>query len=596
MRVYAGDEKMKKEMIILGILMISVFSYSFGIDVYLIDENGNKYYTQYFDKTGTYSYADISVDKGIEICGGDFDGKWVALAYAQNSTTLNYIAISRNGSIGSSAGIMTLLHSDPNNPGCAKADPADFVIMGTEISSNIPEETSAYPARVWAIISDTPDLSGNVTFIPTNITLVGNYEFNDYQYTYDPNTGNVSVQLKDVKVNDGSTVFSIKNDKYWSSKYFFLGTCEDQYGQYCYQSVNGTGSYFETTSLSLYTGHKNVDDQNPHDMYLVANGLGYPLNLGADLIVNSISVPVKVYYGQNFTVNVTIENIGNVNVTHNFNVSIKFSNGYSNYQDITYKTLYNVSKYGVIQPKESKVLSFRVKATTNGSDAFALAPEQITVYATADSDNNIKETIENNNVKTSTFIYEPVYVPDITVKYNGISYVFDGTSCVAVNGTSSGVPCFPYSGRIYNVTFKFVREPDNVIPSDFNFIIVKRGGINSFVPLMKGYDGVNDIYTTVSISGNSVSVPIIPSQTTGDPNFNYIGINESIYVESPGNKFYNGTSIVDRYYLKVYNPNYENVTTVSEWKDSPYSNLIIGAATYLGKIYELLYQAFGLPT
>ena len=560
----------------IGILIILLgLGFSYGITVDLIDGNGVPHNSLYYD-LGYAAYGDGiggNPDLGIKVCGNDVGGKWVALFYAQNISQVNYIAVSKNMTH-NNVGIMTKLGPADSN-GCANASTSEFAIILTEISSsNIPNEVAAFPGRVWLGISDSSDFS-NPKFFPTDITFLGGYSFNQYQKTYDASTGNISVNLAGITVKTKSSGTQDIKSAYLDDRYIFVGTCEDQYGTNCYDGIKITPKELEG-GITLNTGHKGITDQDPHKMYLVVNGLDYPLNLGADLIVSKIDVPTQVYYTQKFQINVTVENIGNVNVTHDFNVSLKLEGFVGHVSN--YKLLYNVSKEGVlVKNGGKKTLTFNIVAK---GGAFDNAPAWITANATVDSDNTINEINENNNGNSAGFNYKPVYEPKITIAYNKTSY------------ENNGVPYFPYSGRIYNVTFRFLEQPSNAYVSDFTFTLVKEGGINDFVPLKEGVDGITYIGNSITIhmSGSSISIPVIPSIT---PPNEIIGYDEKIYIESPGNKFFNGSDVVDKYYLKVNKSSYENVTYSTEWKGSPFENLIKGAATYIGRIYERLFQAFG---
>ena len=569
---------MKKE--IIPLVLVLLIGSSFGLSVNLIEDDGKIYNNLYIDTripTAAPAYKDggyVNPDLGIEVCDTTSPaGKWVALFYALNESP-KYIAISKNLST-STPGVMAKLGNSylgDNGLICANVTPSLVGIIDYPISDPyVYDEPAYFPAKVWAAVSDSPDLL-NAVFIPTNINFLGNYSSNDYQSTYDVSNGNITLEVTGISaitLNSAGKPSIISVSAPTDS--LIVGTCEDNQGIHCNDVKMETQQNLQS-GIQLNTGHVDITDQNPHNMYLLINGIPYPLDLGADLIVSSIKIDHNpVFYGEKFNVTLNVTNIGNVNVTHPFNVSLTFWRNIqgTTYQNVTLKQLYNTTALGNITPGKtvSLVFNYIAKPQLFPNDSFN-STGTMEIVANADSSNNIKETKENNNVLVSSFTYSPDYEPEIYI--NGIkSYTFN------------------YSGRVYNVTFSFIKRPDNNKELPNSFLLVRESKLNIFVPSSDQRISSENIININGAGLSSITLPVIPLKTNTS-----IGENEKIYIWIPGGKIFDPRTkeAVDHFYLNISNTSYEQPTSMGIVN----SQTIRDIFSFIYKLYSNIFGEVGL--
>ncbi len=552
----------------------------FSVSARIVDGSLNTvslYFTGTSTDPGTWylDAVDENPDVGIEIC--DVGQKYVGAAYAINvQGTWKYVLITYKSDTEPLS--YTSLTS---SPGCYYTSPADLTFSPITLTTTPPVYFAAFPGRVYVAYEDSSTPSTLSNFVLASGYLRGSY---DVRRSYDQSTNTISVETPTItfQTSSGSfsksasdSTFGVSNDRR-----MVVGICDDEFGMTCNSGVivPVEGNF----PLSLDAGVSPVNDQYTYTKYVVVNGFGYPICIGANLKISITSLsPNPIYYGQTLEVSFKIQNYrdtpyeiygGNVAVTTDFVVHVKIYNS-SNPSQVVFEKDIQISDD--FNPGDSRTYSFNWTAKAHSG--------WYVIEFTVDYGDIIAECNEADNKDSRTFELKPIVIPEIYI-----------------NGNKTDE--FPYAGIPYNLTM-YLKNSDNVSLDHATVRIVEENGLDVFVPTQIYNLSSNESFATkvkkiVELKSNGtgwLKITVIP---TGNPlyapeykyiNFSgYVG-NYSMYFEGEdknGEKFVfliNG-SITDRYYFKV-----RDYWSYSE--ESTY-NLLPNLESFVKAIMNMIYKVF----
>ncbi len=479
--------------------------------------------TLYF--TGTSSdpstlYQDAidgNSDVGIKIC--DVGQRYVGVFYAAAiSGTWNYVLVSYS----SSSNALAFTSTDEGS-GCYSATAGFVTISPSKLTTPNPDVyKAALPGRLWIgyDASANPGTISNFIFGGASAQLLGDYTI---QRSFTQSTGDITIQSPTISftTSSGSFTKSGSDSNYGinDDRRLVLAVCSDSDGSSCSDGgvITSSGSFPVDYSTGLSSG--SVNDQNIYTRYVVANGLGKNICIGANLQATVTSVsPNPVYYSQNLTIQYSITNPrdtpyetsgGNVEVTTDFDVKITIYNS-SDATDVKYTTTIPITN------------SLSPDGSVSGSliwPAYA-SSGTYTVKVEADINGDIVECSESDNYDTENFELKPITLPDIYIDN--------------VETTSFAVPNVPY-----NLTFHF-KNSDNTTLSNATVIIVERNGLSLTAPTQiynHTIDGSNNTEKAGLITENRVT---FTTDYYGNASFTFIPTYNNLY-----NPTYNYTDVED---------------------------------------------------
>jgi len=377
-------------------------------------------------------------------------------------------------------------------------------------------KVAAFPGRLWAgyhAASENPGTISIFEYGGATMTLRGSYTVSK---TFDETSRDISVSTPSVSyiTSSGSFSKSMTATSYGlhDDRQGVMGVCDDDYGASCSEGMilNGASSFPIDVSTGLAAGV--VNDQNTHTKYVVINGVGNEICIGANLYATLTSVtPDPVYYSQNITLGYGVTNPrdtanqelygGNVQVDSTFTVNILIQRTDS----LPYTTVYD-QDFTITD-------DIAVDGTySNSIEMPALWHSgTYTVTYTVDTDSDIDECDESasSNSETDTFILKAIQLPTFNI---------DGEDRTT----------FPNPGRPYNFSLT-IKNSDNETTSNADVRFVEENGINLLAPLQiytQETDGVGTTADRGTITKNIVSF-----------NTDYYGI-ANLTVVPTGNKFY----------------------------------------------------------
>ena len=455
--------RLMMSLVLLATLLLLV-DFSLAASASIKDQYGNVV-SLYFTGSASnpnYWYKDAQLAEGnpdvtLEVCG--VGQKYVGATYAINvSNEWKYVLITYY----SSSQSLAYTNAPGFDSGCYYVSPmGNLVFSPSQLTLTPPVYYAAFPGRIWVMYSSSPSgTNPGFIFVPeSNGYLKGYYTFHR---SFNEDTKKITVGTPTVtyypavgsfsKPADDST-FGINNDRR-----MVIGACKDDYGSHCYDGMILTTPSFP---LELYSGVDNPTDQQTFDRYIVINGLGSKICIGANLKATTVSVsPNPVYFNQTLTITFSVKNDrdepyelkgGNVKVTTNFEIKIRIYNS-SNPSQVVYETTQAVTDD--LLPEESITLNTSWLAQAHSGT--------YTVEVTVDSDNDIAECDETDNSVTTQFELKPVYIP-----------------VIRINGAKSTV--FPVAGMPYNFSL-FLKNSDDEIVSNATIQVVEENGISIFAP------------------------------------------------------------------------------------------------------------------
>jgi len=494
------------------------------IDLYFTGD-ANDPRTWYQDAMGN------NPDATIMICG--IGPKYVGGVYAVNVLgSYKYVLITYRSSTDA------LAYTDRSSGNCFYPSHGYLVFSPSFLSTPDPNVYyAAFPGRIWVTYSTSSNPGTLSNFILTQKYLRGDYSFSR---SFDENTNTIRVNTPTITFDAYAYQVSKQaNDPTFgvnSERRMVVGICGDNAGENCYSAaiVPSEGNF----PLILSSGASPINDQNVYNRYVVINGIGKKICIGANLqvTVNSIS-PDPVYYSQNLTINLTIrnkldtpteENGGNVKVTTPFYLRFKIYRA-DNSSAVVYDTNYLVSI--PLNPDAYIPITINWPAyAKSGEYKFEVI---------ADVNNNIKECNENDNIASRTFTLKPIILPKIFI--NG-------------NETNN----FSYVGIPYNLTLS-LRDSDELDVSNATVRIIEENGISVFSPFQLWNAFVNNT-TLENISTKIINIIEFKTDYYGNASITLIPTGNPLY--SPQYSYFKIKDMVGDYSIRLEGRRFNNETFV----------------------------------
>ena len=530
-----SDQKVSKEILrrIIGLLMLTVFVISFisGISIGVkavatasIRDNSGNVQALYFTGQSTSPnkwYQDaisMNPDVGIQLC--DAGQQYVVGTYAINvGGSWKYVPITYKSST------EALTHTDVDKGGgCYFTSPGDLTFSPSYLQTPDPDiYYAAYPGRIWVGYADNsnPGTINNFVFAGNNGKLLGSYTIGR---SFSEATREITVQTPTISFQTPSGTFNkLATDSQFgvsTEKQIVVGACVDDYGSSCSEGYVVPSEKNFPMSLNSGLSASDVNDQHTYTRYIVINGLGNPICIGANLKVSVDSItPNPIYYGQTLNIAFTISNPrdtpyeingGNVGVTNSFDIKLTIYNT-SNPGDIIYQTTQTITDDIGVDGTLSGTANWLAQAHSGN----------YTVQIEVDNNNNIAECNEADNSATANFKLKPVYIPNIKI---------DGASSTS----------FPYPGVPYNFSIHLMNsDGENV--SNATVRVVEENGIDLLGPTQiwnrstsnttkekTGLKSYNIAEFKTDYLGNAVMTLIPTGNKLYSPEYNYTNISNYV--------------------------------------------------------------------
>jgi hypothetical protein len=554
-------------LIILGILILPS-AHATIINASIINASNNQPVNMSYESSTMKAYRDNAAgnpDVTLLVCTSseDLSGRYGGFVYKVG----NYSAFQRIAGMSSSD--LSAFSGIGGN--CFK----------TEDTLNFLSDYAVYPAYVYAVISDDQNIDPDDTFFLIGQTswLVGRYGFNGksigdisgVQLSYNQNTGNVSVNVTKIEGCTNVSAGCPTNVTITVNKpYLFVAICDLNASSYVGYDCYGANQTSPGVLNSLFTGVTGPSDNDITIKYLVVNGIPHPFCIGPDLSVTGLSIlPNPVYQSQIVTLNATVKNANNVNVSNAFNVS--FWKDYSEF-------LGNVTITSLGAGQSTNAI-LNVDTTGWHSGTYNITAKV--------EDSNFGDCNDGNDNSTAQL--------QIMKTYN---------VAILINGTATKT--FPRPGRPYNVSV-FVQDSDgNTNLQNLTLKIVEKNGMSLFAPVQSYTEdsekkGVIS-YSIAEVRTNSSGATSFTLIPTGNKlyssEYSYLNIsdyvgNYSLYLE-----LFNGSqklqlydpatgSLVDRINLSL------SSHTVLDPSDAERNSIEVYNHDSVKRIIELFVQVFG---
>ncbi len=538
-----------------------------------VDSSGNPV-NFYFGGTSTdpgYWYEDANdgnPDAAVEICG--VGQQYAGGAYAINvGGTWKYVLVT----YGSDTDALSNANQDVGNS-CYRSAASGMTISPSYLSSSPtpspPVYFAAFPGKLWVAYAGSPNPGTLSNFILTDQALLGDYTiprtFNQSSDRVVISTPTISFQTESgpfTKLATDST-FGVSN-----KRRMVIGICSDQTGSTC---ADGDIVYEPTQfPLKLNPGVSPIDDKHAYHEYVVINGIGKPICIGANLkaTINSVQ-PNPVYYSQILDISYTISNFrtppneesdgGNVDVTDGFDVkTVIYPQG--NSSDIVFT---NITHIYSLPSGSSRTITVHWNATAHSGT--------YVVKVIADPDNNIVECDENDNTDSKTFVLKPIILPTFYI-----------------NGKQTTV--FPHPGIPYNVTIH-LKNSDNDTVSNATVRLTQTNGISPFVPLQIWNATTNSSGGTKTIGTVVNTTVALKTDYQGNAKLTIIPTGNPIY--SPEYAYLHPKTVIGNYSISLSGTAYNGDPFVFVRNGEVYHNYKLGLSNTYNYSYE--YNAtIGLP-
>jgi len=570
--------------VVLFIQLISIFVLSTTVFALSgrITEDPQLYFTGTSTDPSTLYQDGIdgNSDVGLEIC--DVGARYVGLAYALRvGSSYYYVPISYYSSS------TALSYTDTQSGSCYQVTPGFVTVSPSQLTTPEPDVyKAAFPGNLWIGYdagSGNPGTIGSFVFGGTSAQLQGSYSI---QRSFSQTTRTVSVSTPQItfQTSSGSFSKSASDTSYGisSDRRMVLGLCDDSSGSICNQGEVLSSAVFPreySTGLSA----SQVNDQNTYTKYVVANGMGNSICIGANLKASISQVnPNPIYYSQTLGVNITITNPrntpyetfgGNVDVTSDFDVLVRIHEK-NNLSKIVYTEVIPVTN--TISPDGTQVVSINWPAYAKSG--------LYTVRVEVDSGADIAECDEGDNIATADFELRPITLPDIFI---------DG-----VKTETFQIPNVPY-----NLSFHF-KNSDNLTLSNATVRMSEQNGLNLMGPtqifnktingqtVKTGIVSKNSIEFISDKNGNATLTFIPTYNPLYVPRYNYTDLSEYIgnYSLSIGGSQEDGENFMfvingalsSEYYLNLNNTDYQGV----------YVNKNIENKNIVSQVMDFIYHTF----
>ena len=522
-------------------------------------------------------------DVGIQVC--DVGQTYVGATYAINvNGAWKYALVSYKSST------EALAYTDVSKgAGCYFTSPGYLTISPSRLTTPDPDVFyAAFPGKLWVGYSSSPNPGtiDNFIFTGDNGKLMGSYSV---ERSFSEATRQITVQTPIISFQTASSTFNkLASDSTFGvsdDRRMVVGCCVDNYGSSCSDGyVVPTETNFPI-SLSSGLGASDVNDQNTYTRYIVINGLGNPICIGANLQVSISSIdPDPVYYGQTLTITYSVTNPrdtpyetegGNVGVTSSFSVRI---------------SIYNASDPGDVKYTTTQIITDDIPVDGSYTGTVNWVAEAhsgiYTVKVEVDYGDDIAECDETDNTATQNFELKPVYIPEIYI---------DGVETTI----------FEYPGVPYNFSLH-LKNSDGENVSNATIRIVEENGLNILGP--------TQIWNR-SISNSSTEKAGLKSYNIAEFKTDYLG-NANMTLIPTGNKLYspqyNYTNISEyvgnyRIYLTGWTQDNESLiftiagniqTTYPLTLQNPYTynsasnKVVTNQNTFVQEVLDFVYEVF----
>lgn len=527
---------------LFGVLLTSILILTMMVSLGMADSaafKNNAGVTQSLYYTGTSLnpgnlFADAitpNQDVKLEIC--DVGQQYVGGFYA-----LNVSGAWMNALVTYSTSTKALSSTSSSGGACYETLPSAFTVSPSNLvpfgGQPDPEVfKAALPGNLFIGYagSENPGAAGITGFITPsgNTKLLGSYNI-DRQF--DQTTDDIvftSTPQVTFQTNPGSFSKPINDPTYGinGERQAVFGVCDDIYGASCSDGALLNSPTFDDMATGL--NPSEVNDQNVHTKYVVLNGIGYPVCIGANLgsQINTVD-PNPVYYSQDLEVNITLANNrigtkdvygGNVDVTNNFDVLFEiYPQG--NPSNLTFNATFRVTDN--LAPNGNYFASLVWPAFAHSG--------MYTARITVDSADEIAECVEGDNVAVMNFELKPITLPVFNI---------DG-----VNRTN-----FPVANVPYNVSF-FVKNSDGDILNNAQVILKEVNALTLSAPTQI-FNRTTDEFGSTEKSGLIVSNEVkFYTDYYGTADFVYIPTYNKLYLPQYG--YTNIGDYVGPYTLSMY--------------------------------------------
>jgi len=388
-------------------------------------------------------------------------------------------------------------------------------------SWNFYDQNAVYPGIVYAVVSDDNVLDGSDIWVEiqpqgANDWLQGSYTLTDFDSTLNEGTGDITVTVTGITgITSSGSQEIYPGGTSVNKQDIVLGVCEPNAELWAWTcaSSNLTSPGVPNTLNTGVVPSENAAETR----YLLVNGLNNSFCIGPDLTVANLALtPSTVYQSENAVLNATIQNLGNVNVTSDFNIT--FLDGAT--------PLGNVLVNG-LERGETKYAAYSYDTTGQLSGTHT-----ITALVDTTGLGNCDDTNDND---TSDLSIEKTY-----------------SLVVRINGTVTNT--FDRPGKPFNVTV-YANDSDGNDAVNITLRTTEKNGLNLFAPV-QGFDSEGTTRGVASFSAAEVTIntsgladlALIPMgnklylpEYSGENADDYIG-NYSIFMD-----LFNGTTKLQLY-------------------------------------------------
>lgn len=397
-------------------------------------------------------------DVGIRLC--DLGQRHAGATYAMNVNG-NFINVLVSYYSSSTALSFTDL---PSGGGCFDTSPGFMTVSPSELTTPNPDVfKAAFPANLWIGYSTqaNPGTISDFVFAGSQARLRGSYSVTR---SFNQAANQVSVQAPQITFQTPSGSFSRSaTDPDFgiaSDRRMVAGLCQDEFGASCNAGeILSTPTFPRNYNTGIGVG--DINDQNTHERWVVFNGIGNDMCIGANLNPTITLVdPDPIYYSQTLNISFFVANPrdtpterqgGNVEVTSSFTTRVTiFEQG--NPSNVVFSQDFLITENLPPNGQVSREVQW---------PAF----EQSGIYTVrveADINDDIAECNENDNVAQQNFELRPITIPEIFI-----------------DGVETAV--FPQANIPYNLSLH-LRNSDGDTLSNATVRIIERNGLNLMAP------------------------------------------------------------------------------------------------------------------
>ncbi|MFW5866081.1 MAG: CARDB domain-containing protein, partial [Nanoarchaeota archaeon] len=442
-------------------------------------------------------------DVGLKICGnnpryvGGFyalkrNSEWMysLVTYASSQQALAYTTENIGGGCYATV------------PGMVTVSPSRLITPRPEIYK------AALPGNLFLGFSNEKNPLNVTDFISSdNLLLSGDYRI---PCRFDQSSSSLLLQVPQIQFITPSGSFSKPADDSMfgvsEERPLLVGLCTDDDGINCSdgRSIVASESFPFSLQTGIDPGQITVDDI--FERNVLANGISQPLCIGANLRPEiGHFEPDPLYYGDQLEINYSIINRrdgpyeidgGNINVTSPFTVNIRIKNDdstmiYSNSTTVT-------SGLGVDEHSSFKMAWSAIAESGN-----------YTIEVRADTNNEITECDESDNIVTETFELKPVALPEIRI---------DGK-----NTTEFPFPNVPYNLSIH------MKDSDGNIFGNIPLALQERNGLSLAAPIQIFNQTIDENGSSRKSGIRSISKALFRTDYHGNVTFTFVPTYNDLY-------------------------------------------------------------------